>query len=469
MVLLGGNAKIDMRVGSCDCGDDGSTKKGAGARYPTRPSPAAGAPSTQFRWRAGLNIGSRTILPHRLTPSQPVAPSWPIENFLATSPVRIAATGGRRRASYYRELCRGAVMRKCVRDVGQVMAKLARSVRRSTAGLLAGLFVFSLSVNAADLQPQAAQAYDRYIQLTEAQVNSELAQSWPYLWVERLPEARRAAAEAQLHNGQIVIERLYTLDNGKTISTPGGIIHHWVGTVFVPGATLTQTISFMQDYDHKVDYFKPDITRSKILRHEGDDYFVLLRFYKKKIITTVIDTDQQVHYHVVDRTHAWSRSHTTRVQEVENPGQPDEKLEPRGTRSRISLAHEYLLAIRRKRRRDVHRMPGYFAHARYTHRAGLGRRPIRHERAEGIPHVYLVSGPRGVGSSVFSRSKIIKRSRKPPLAPTAPEYRTRTAQATRGALRTSTWCCRGKCRRGCFYRRRRAAQTTRSLRCDHRR
>jgi hypothetical protein len=211
-----------------------------------------------------------------------------------------------------------------------VTAKLARSARRPTAVLLAVLFLFPFSLNAADLQPQAAQAYDRYIQLTEAQVNSELAQSGPYLWIERLPEARRAAAEAQLHNGQIVIERLYTLDNGNTISVPGGIIHHWVGTVFVPGATLTQTLSFMQDYDHKVDYFKPDITRSKILRHEGDDYFVLLRFYNRKIITTVIDTDQKIHYHVVDSTHAWSRSRTTRVQEVENPGQPDEKLDPEG-------------------------------------------------------------------------------------------------------------------------------------------
>ena len=209
-------------------------------------------------------------------------------------------------------------------------AKLARTARWSTAVLLAALLLFPYSLNATDLQPQAAQAYDRYIQLTEAQVNSELAQSGPYLWVERLPDARRAAAEAQLHNGQIVIERLYTLDNGKTISVPGGIIHHWIGTIFVPGATLTQTLSFMQDYNHKVDYFKPDITRSKILRHEGDDYFVLLRFYKKKIITTVIDTDQQVHYHLVDRTHAWSRSRTTRVQEVENPGQPNEKLEPEG-------------------------------------------------------------------------------------------------------------------------------------------
>ncbi len=217
-----------------------------------------------------------------------------------------------------------------VGDRRQVMAKAVSRPRSLTAVFLAVLFVLPGPVNAGDLQPQAAQAYDRYIELTEAQMNSKLAQSGPYLWVERLPEARRAAAEAQLHNAQIVIERLDTLDNGKTIPAPGGIIHHWIGTAFVPGATLVQTLSFMQDYDHKVDYFKPDIVRSKILRHEGDDYLVLLRFYKKKIITTVIDTDQQVHYHVVDRTHAWSRSRTTRVQEVDNAGQPNEKLQPEG-------------------------------------------------------------------------------------------------------------------------------------------
>jgi hypothetical protein len=148
--------------------------------------------------------------------------------------------------------------------------------------------------------------------------------------VERLPAAQRAADEEQLRSGQLVIERLETLDSGKPIPTPGGIIHHWIGTIFVPGATLTQTLSFMQDYDHKVEYFKPDIVRSKILRHEGDDYFVLLRFYKKKIITTVIDTDQEVHYHVVDSTHAYSRSRTTRVQEVENAGKSDETLDGEG-------------------------------------------------------------------------------------------------------------------------------------------
>jgi hypothetical protein len=214
--------------------------------------------------------------------------------------------------------------------MGQVMAKPVSWARKTIAVFVALFFALPGLPNATDLQPQTAQAYDRYIQLTQAQVDSELAQSGPYLWVERLPDARRAAADQQLRNGQIVMERLYTLDNGKTIPVPGGIIHHWIGTIFVPHATLTQTLSFMQDYDHKVDYFKPDIARSKILRHEGDDYSVLLRFYKKKIISTVIDTDQQVHYHAVDPAHAWSRSRTTRVQEVENAGQSDEKLEPEG-------------------------------------------------------------------------------------------------------------------------------------------
>ncbi len=210
------------------------------------------------------------------------------------------------------------------------MAKTGRYSQRMLALCFAVFLALPAQANAADLQPETAQAYDRYIQLTQAQVNSELAQSGPYLWVERLPQAERASADAQLRDGQLVIQRLSTLDSGQAIPVPGGIIHHWIGTVFVPGATLAQTLSFMQDYDHKVDYFQPDIVRSKILRHNGDDYFVLLRFYKKEIITTVIDTDQEVHYHVVDSTHAYSRSRTTRVQEVENAGQSDEKLDAEG-------------------------------------------------------------------------------------------------------------------------------------------
>jgi hypothetical protein len=161
-------------------------------------------------------------------------------------------------------------------------------------------------------------------------MDSETARREPFLWVDTLPPERRTAAHAQLREGKVVIERLETLDNGKRIDVPGGLIHHWIGTVFVPGATLAQTLSLEQDYNHHQEYFQPDVIRSKILRHQGDDFLVALRFYKKKIITTVLDTEHEVHYTVLDSTRASSRSHTTRIQEVENAGKPDERLEPEG-------------------------------------------------------------------------------------------------------------------------------------------
>src|SRR5271170_2277716 len=199
------------------------------------------------------------------------------------------------------------------------MAKAGRHLQRTLAVVFAACLALAEPANAADLQPQTAQAYDRYIELTAAQVDSELGQQGPYLWVERLPAAQRATDEEQLRNGQLVIERLETLDSGKPIAAPGGIIHHWIGTIFVPGATLGQTLSFMQDYDHKVEYFKPDIVRSKILRHDGDDYLVLLRFYNKKTNPPEIKPDQKAHYHGGDTTNAYSRPQTTRVKKGKNP------------------------------------------------------------------------------------------------------------------------------------------------------
>jgi hypothetical protein len=188
------------------------------------------------------------------------------------------------------------------------------------------------------------EAFNRYVRLTEEQIDSELARREPYLRVEGLPDDRRAAAEAQLRAGEVVIERLETLDPdsgnsgghgrnadpGKPILVPGGMIHHWIGTVFIPGATLAETLALEEDYDHQQEYFRPDVMRSKILRHDGNDYVIDLRLYKKKVITTVLETEHDVHYTPVDAIHAWSRSRTTRIQEVDNAGEPDERLEPEG-------------------------------------------------------------------------------------------------------------------------------------------
>jgi len=212
----------------------------------------------------------------------------------------------------------------------QVEGKVGQAGRRVTAIILAVTGAFVPNAAAAELQQQTLDAFNHYVSLAEAQTDAELGSSGPFLWIERLPENRRAAALAELQAGQVVIGRTETLDQGRHISVPGGMIHHWIGTVFIPGATLTQTLSLEEDYDHHQEYFRPDVVRSKTLRRNNNDFLVLLRLRKKKIITVILDTDHEVHYAMVSQTQAWSRSRTTRIQQVEDAGQPGEHLLPEG-------------------------------------------------------------------------------------------------------------------------------------------
>ena len=218
----------------------------------------------------------------------------------------------------------------------QAAGKAGSGLRRALALVICGICAFAVPASATDLEPKTVQAFDRYVQRAETRIDAELAGHGPFLWIERLPADRRATAEEDLRAGQVVIQRLdATAPDGqasedKPIAVPGGMIHHWIGTVFIPGATLAQTLALEQDYDHHQDYFRPDVMRSKILRRDGDDFSIEMRLYKKKVVTTVLDTQHEVHYARVDATHAWSRSRATRIQEVDHAGDANEQLEPAG-------------------------------------------------------------------------------------------------------------------------------------------
>lgn len=178
---------------------------------------------------------------------------------------------------------------------------------------------------------QATQdAFDRYMRLTEARNDEELRRGSPFLWVDGLAEEPRQAAYAALRSGQVRMERLKTLEAGQPIPCPNGMIHHWVGVIFVPGATLAQTLELLKDYDRHAVYYKPDVQRSKILERRGDDFKVFLRFRRKKILTVVLNTEHEIRYFPIDAAHAHSRSRTTRIAEVENHDTPQEKEKPVG-------------------------------------------------------------------------------------------------------------------------------------------
>ena len=203
--------------------------------------------------------------------------------------------------------------------------------KRGLCLILAMLILTPAPAAAKELKPKTIATYDRYVTLTEARIAGELESGKPFLWFDRVPQAARDTMLADLSQGKVLIESLKTLEaNGKEFKVSDGMIHHWAGLVHVPGVTLQQVLALVQDYDSHGVVYKPDVVRSKTVQHDGDAYKIFYRFYKHKVIGVTLNTDHDVFYQNFSEKRVISRSYTTRIAEVENPGKKEEKEKPVG-------------------------------------------------------------------------------------------------------------------------------------------
>ena len=127
------------------------------------------------------------------------------------------------------------------------------------------------------------------------------------------------------------MDRLQTRDAaGKEMKAPDALIHHWISAAFIPCVTLQQTLELVQDYNRHQDIYRPEVVRSKLLSHNGDDFKIFYRLRKKKVITVTLDTDHDVHYTLLSAQRSVSRSYTTRIQEVADADTSQEYEKPVG-------------------------------------------------------------------------------------------------------------------------------------------
>jgi hypothetical protein len=171
---------------------------------------------------------------------------------------------------------------------------------------------------AADLKPATVAAFDRYIQQTEQGLNGRKS----FLWADESAERH-----TRVRNGEVVVE---PTGSKPVIDITDGLIHDWVGSVFVPGVSLAATLEHVQDYGHARTRHR-EVLDSRVVSHKGNDFVVFMRLVKKKMITVVLDTEHDIHYFPIDATHCRSQSKTIKIAEVENPGKPNERELPPGT------------------------------------------------------------------------------------------------------------------------------------------
>lgn len=206
-----------------------------------------------------------------------------------------------------------------------------RSVLR---GALCAMFALvsgpPATLGAAELQARTLAAFERYAAATESRIASDVRDPTRVLWLDTLPADRRRAALDAMRRGEVAIERLQTTDNGRPIDVPDGLVHHWIGIAFVPGAGVDDALALLQDYDRHGSIYAPAVARSKLLARDGDTFRVFLRFYMKKVIAVVLNTEHEARFTRPSPGLAYSRIVSTRIAEVEEPGSPSEREKPVG-------------------------------------------------------------------------------------------------------------------------------------------
>jgi hypothetical protein len=188
------------------------------------------------------------------------------------------------------------------------------------------LCVVATGTLASELQPRTVAAFDHYVRVTEARMDAGA----PFLWVETLPDAERRARLQAMRRGELAIERLETREGGKPIGIPGGLVHHWIGSVFIPGVTVDHAVALLQDYDRHADIYRPNVAGSKLLSRDGDVFRVYLRFYMKKVITVVVNSEHEARFTRPAPDRAQSRIYSVRIAEVEHPDTAREREKPVG-------------------------------------------------------------------------------------------------------------------------------------------
>ena len=131
-------------------------------------------------------------------------------------------------------------------------ARAAALVSMISTFTLGTLGTVGTTVEAAKLRNETVTAWRLYVDRTEARIASELETGEGFLIQDALPAAQAREARRTLRSGQVYTRKLATKDaRGRRIEIPSGMVHHWMGSVFIPGAALDDLLPWLQNYDEQ--------------------------------------------------------------------------------------------------------------------------------------------------------------------------------------------------------------------------
>jgi hypothetical protein len=171
-----------------------------------------------------------------------------------------------------------------------------------------------MTISAATLQASTWKAWEQYLEAANLRMEQRLGSGSTFLWAEEEPDRL-----ARVRAGQIGVSPVGP-ENPKRV--PSGLIHDWVGAVFIADTTLQDVLKVVTDYAHYKDWYLPSVVDSKVIATGAIDRFSMVAVNKSFLLKTALDADYESRYVSIDQKRGYSTSRMTRLQEIQDYGTP---------------------------------------------------------------------------------------------------------------------------------------------------
>jgi hypothetical protein len=165
---------------------------------------------------------------------------------------------------------------------------------------------------AAHLKPETIQAWNDFIDDVDARNQKRVSPGGSFLWSDEI-----SGQIVRLRRGDIVVAPASSHVPHKV---PSGLIHDWIGAIFISGVTLDEVMTVVRSYERYKDFYHPTVIDSRLISREGlSDQFWIRLVSKSFVVKTALDAEFQSSHTSQDRRW-YSITRSTRIREVAEYG-----------------------------------------------------------------------------------------------------------------------------------------------------
>jgi len=182
--------------------------------------------------------------------------------------------------------------------------------------IAAAIVVGGDAAEAADLQDQTQRAYDEYLDKATR------------LFVDRARQGNVASAVPG--NAASPGVSVGPAREDGILSVPGGLVHHWLGSTLIAGATMDDALAVSFNYNDYRSIYKPVIA-SSLLGRDGNTFRVRMRVKGSGGgLSATLDVTSRVEYAYPDDRSAYSIATSDEIREIRDAGTAHERSLPPG-------------------------------------------------------------------------------------------------------------------------------------------